>query len=142
MTQNEWEQWLLAASKRGDEAEQQRFLELLDQVSGRVTPAIAKVLMKTFSEAADFGTQERVINTLATAPAEVQLRAELDELPRLLKEAPRWAEALMAEEVEHRPELLQATVRTMPAEVKMSLRQLLNRKDLQDIFPNASRVRV
>lgn len=135
-----WADEVLSASRRGDEAEEQRFLTLVDQALGRCTLEVAKVLMKTFTDVPDFGTQERVCNLLASALPEVAIRAKLEELPRLIVEAPEWAESLIGEEVEHRPGLLNSTAVSMPAAVKMALRQLLGKKDFRDFYPNAAGV--
>jgi hypothetical protein len=139
---SDWEQELLSASARRDEAEQERFLALVDQAFGRCTLPVARVLMKTFSDMPDFGTQERVVSALASATPEVTLRAKLEELPRLLDEAPEWAESLIGEEVEHRPTLLKSIAASMPAQVKLSLRQLLGNKDFRDFYPNATQISI
>lgn len=136
----DWSHELLRASRRRGEAEEQRFLALVDQAVGKCTLEVAKVLMKTFSDAPDFGTQERVCSALASARPEVQIRAMLEELPRLLLEAPQWAESLIGEEVEHRPALLKSIAASMPGEVRMALRQLLSNKDFRDFYPSATSI--
>jgi hypothetical protein len=135
-----WADELLSASQRRDELEQQRFLTLVDQAFERCTLDVAKVLMKTFSDAPDFGTQERVCSVLASALPEVAIRAKLEELPRLVAEAPEWAESLIGEEVEHRPGLLKSMTASMPAAVKLALRQLLGNRAFRDLYPNAVQV--
>jgi hypothetical protein len=138
----DWERQLLETSARRDEAEQQRFLALVDQASGKCALDVARVLMKTFSDTPDFGTQERVVSVLATALPQVVLCAKLEELPRLLDEAPEWAESLIGEEVEHRPELLTSVAGSMSAQVKLALRRLLGDKDFRDFYPNATRISI
>jgi hypothetical protein len=137
---SDWADELLATSPRRDEGEQKRFLALVDQVFERCTLDVARILMKTFSAAPDFGTQERVCSVLASALPEVAVRAKLAELPRLIVDAPEWAESLIGEEVEHRPDLLKAVAASMPAAVQLSLRQLLGTKDFREFYPNAARV--
>jgi hypothetical protein len=137
-----WENELLIASQRRDQAEQQRFLTLVDQAFDRCTFTVAKALMKTFSGVPDFGAQERVCSVLASASPECAIRAKLEELPRLVIEAPEWAESLIGEEIEHRPELLNAVAASMPASVKASLRQLLDNKEFRDFYPNAAGVSI
>src|SRR5262245_39638287 len=132
----EWEQQVLVASGRQNEAEERRFVELVEQANNRCTLAVARVLMKTFSDAPDFGTQEIVGSVLASAAPEISLRAILEELPRLVAEAPEWAKSLIGEEVEHRPTLLKSIATSMPAKVKLSLRQLLGNKDFRDFYPS------
>jgi hypothetical protein len=139
---SDWEQQLLVASRRNDELEQQRFLALVDQAFAKCTLDVVRVLMKTFSDVPDYGTQERVVSVLASAAPEVALRGKLEELPRLLTEAPEWAESLIGEEVEHRPGLLKSIAASMPAQVKLSLRQLLGNKDFRDFYPNATQISI
>lgn len=133
----DWEQQLLVASQRRDEAEERRFVELVQQANSKCTLDVARVLMKTYSDAPDFGTQEIVGSVLASATPEIAVRAILEELPRLMAEAPNWAESLIGEEVEHRPTMLKSIAVSMPAQVKLSLRKLLGSKDFCDFFPNA-----
>jgi len=133
-----WSHELLEASRRRGEAEEQRFLALVDQAFGQCTLEVARVLMKTFSDAPDFGTQERVCGALASARPEVAVRAILEELPRLLVDAPQWAESLIGEEVKHRPDLLKSVAASMPGEARMALRQLLSTKDFRDFYPSAT----
>ena len=52
------------------------------------------------------------------------------------------AEALIGEELEYRPELLEAIAKSMPSEVNLSLRGLLSNTDFRNFFPNAKRVSV
>jgi len=137
-----WANEVLSASARRNEVEEKEFLALVDQASGRCSLEVARVLMKTFSDKPDFGTQERVCSVLASAPPEVAIRAKLEELPRLLAEAPEWAESLLGEEVEHQPVLLKSVAAHMPPTVKLSLRQLLGNKDFRDFHPNATRISV
>jgi hypothetical protein len=98
--------------------------------------------MKTFSDTPDYGTQKRVVSTLATADDQIVTQAILEELPRLVKEAPEWAEALVGLEVDKRPELLQKVASQMPESVRKALRELLAKKDFQDFYPGACRITV
>jgi hypothetical protein len=132
-----WESQLLAASMSRENADLGVFLDLVDQSAGRVSLQVARVLMKTFSDKPDYGSQERVVGVLATAAPEVALQAELEELPRLLLEAPEWAEALIGEEVEHRPGLLRKVARKLSPTIQASLRQLLTQPEFAEFFPNA-----
>jgi hypothetical protein len=56
---------------------------------------MAKTLMNTFNETDDYGTQEAVVNVLNSIETEIYYRALLEELPRLVDEAPEWAESLL-----------------------------------------------
>jgi hypothetical protein len=101
MLARDWPDQLLAASARQTTEQERDFLNLVDEVNGRVTPAIAQVLMATFSATPDHGTQERVLSVLASAPNAMRVEAILGEMPRLVAEAPEWAEALLCQLLEH-----------------------------------------
>lgn len=100
----EWEKNLLEASKRTNEDEEKEFLRLVDQAEGNCSIETVRILMKTFSAKPDYGTQERVESVLATAEAEDVTKGILEELPRLIAEAPEWAESLIGLEVDNRLE--------------------------------------
>jgi hypothetical protein len=133
----EWREELLAAAARETPEQEARFLSLVDMVGGRVTPDVAKALLATFNSTPDSGTQERVCSVLASAPLDTQVRAILDEMPRLLREAPEWAEALIGELIEHELPAIQRHVRTVSAEVRFALSVLLSRGEFCDFYPNA-----
>lgn len=137
-----WTDKLLKASRRSGEGEEKEFLRLVDQAFGVCSLEIARVLMKTFSEKPDYGTQERVISALASAEAEDVAQAMLEELPRLVEEAPRWVESLIGLEVEKRPALLQKVALRMPQETKKVLRKLLSDKAFQNFYPEAKKISV
>lgn len=138
----DWATKLLKVSKRSNEIEQEQFLALVNQVADRCTLDTARTLMKTFSDKPDYGTQETVIRVLATLDDEVVTKVILEELPRLMQEAPEWAESLVGVEVDTRPKLLQMVVSKMPEEVKKALRTLLNDEDFQDFYPNSRNITV
>lgn len=140
MPQN-WEQELLLASQRRDAQDEARFLELVSQARDRVSLEIARVLMKTFSANEDFGTQERVCSVLSSGASEVQTRAILEELPRLMQEAPEWAEVLVGDELNERLDIVNKLLPAMPQDVKVAVRQLINDPDFADMYENASKIR-
>ena len=95
MSPDEWHRGLRTFSARQTPEQAANFIRLVDMVSGQVTPEIAKSLLSTFGSNPDFGTQERVCSVLAGAPTDVRVTAVLEELPRLIHEAPEWAEVLI-----------------------------------------------
>lgn len=137
-----WEKELLETAKRRDEAEEQRFLELVDLAQDRCTLDVARVLMKTFSDQPDYGTQERVVSILGTAAYDDMVIALLDELPRLIVEAPEWAESLIGVEVHFRPNQLEAAAARMPEHIRSALRRTLANRDFQGFYPNASKIKI
>jgi hypothetical protein len=101
-----------------------------------------KSVMKIFSDQPDYGTQETVIRVLATSDDKIVTKVMLEELPRLMQEAPEWAKSLVGVEVDTRPKLLQMVLSQMPEEVKKALRTLLNDADFQDFYPNSRHITV
>jgi hypothetical protein len=106
-------------------------------VSGQVTPEIAKSLLSTFSSNPDFGTQERVCSVLAGAPTDVRVTAVLEELPRLMHEAPEWAEVLMGELIDNELVAVKRHLHFASAETRLAVRGLLSRNDFCSSYPNA-----
>jgi hypothetical protein len=133
----QWAVDLLAASERKDEAQEKEFLRLVDEVEGIVTLEVARVLMKTYSDKPDYGTQERVESVLAGAKPEIVTQAILEELPRLIKDSPEWADSLVGTEVEFRPQLLERVAGKMSEEIKSALRSIVSRSDFKEFHPNA-----
>lgn len=133
---DEWKRKLLQAAARSDETQEQEFLELVDQADGNCSLDVVRVLMKTFSSKPDYGTQERVESILATAKPEHVTRGILEELPRLVVEAPEWAETLVGMEVDNRLDLLISVAKTMPENVKDCLCKLVYSEPFLDFYPN------
>ena len=78
----------------------------------------ARLLLKTYSEAPDYGSQEDVNGTLSTAKPEVRIIAILEELPRLLEEGWSWALDLVVHEARDNPEALREIARRQPKDVR------------------------
>ncbi len=133
----DWENRLLAASKRETEDEENEFLSLVDQAADKVDLNTAKILLKTYSAKLDYGTQERVESVLATGDERIIVRAVLEEMPRLVSEASEWAEALLGHEIEHRVSLVQETLKSMSPQVKKAVSQLVDSNDYLSFYPGA-----
>jgi hypothetical protein len=138
----DWEKKLLEAAKRSNEEEEKEFLRLVDMAEGNCSLDTVRSLMKTFSAQPDYGTQERVESVLATAKEEDVTRGILEELPRLLAEAPEWAESLVGIEVDNRLELLSSIAATIPDNVKNCLRQLTQSDEFVDFYPAAKNLSI
>ena len=117
-----WKSRLLQLKYPHTEADAQVFVALVDQAKGHCTPDTVAVLMKTFSSEPDYGVQESVISTLSTADPEAYVRALLEELPRLILEAPDWADVLVSHEVELAPERLVSIAKTVDVQLQECLR--------------------
>jgi hypothetical protein len=138
----DWEKRLLDAAKRSNEAEEKEFLRLVDMAEGNCSLDTVRSLMKTFADEPDYGTQERVESVLATAKAEDVTRGILEELPRLMTEAPEWAESLVGVEVDNRLELLSSIAAGMPDNIKDCLRQLTQSDEFIDFYPAAKNLKI
>lgn len=137
-----WKAQFLDASLRGDVRQEQEFLSLVDQVDGHCSLEVARVLMKSFAASPDFGTQERVVSVLASADKSDAVTAILEELPRLVVEAPEWAEVLVGQEVDRRPELLSQLASRLSPEVQNALRKLLTDPDFRELYPAAEKLKI
>lgn len=137
---NVWKERFLTAMKRHDYQQEQEFLTLVDQAEGHCSLEIARVLMKSFTASPDFGTQERVVSVLASADKSDMVTAILDELPRLLVDAPDWAEILIGQEVDRRPEFLVRVAKQSRLEVRVALQQLLANQNFNEFYPNAKTI--
>ncbi len=137
MVARDWSDQLLAASARQTTEQVSHFLNLVDEVDGSVTPAIAQVLMATFSAIPDHGTQERVLSVLASAPSTMRVGAILGELPRLVAEAPEWAEALLCQLLEHDLTIVRSQLSSTAASVRFAVRTIAARPDFQAFQPAA-----
>ena len=133
----DWERKLLEAAKRANEAEEKEFLRLVDMAEGNCSLGNVRSLMKTFSNKPDYGTQERVESVLATARAEDVNRGILEELPRLMDEAPDWAECLVGAEIDNHFELRSLIAADLPDKIKDCLRQLTQSDEFIVFYPAA-----
>ena len=137
MSPDQWRDKLLACSARETPEQQASFLRLVDMVYGSVTPDVAQVLVATFTIKADVGTQERVCSILAGAPVDTRVAAILDELPRLMREAPIWADTLMGSLVRHDLMALKRHLHFASVETRQAVRALLARNEFRDLNPEA-----
>lgn len=125
-----WIKKLLEASERLTPEQEQEFVNLVSEASGKCSLEVARVLMKTFCDKPDYGTQERVNSVLATADRSIVIQALLEELPRLIKEAPEWANCLVAQEVNFRIKLVENVALKMPKNVQNILKEILRNDEV------------
>jgi hypothetical protein len=133
----DWETKLLEASVRDSGEQEKRFLSLVDQAAGNIDLRIAKVLMRTYLAKPDFGTQERVESVMATADPKIVVQAVMEEMPRLVSEAPEWAETLLGQELEHRPNLVVAVMDTLPTQVTKAMKTVASNPEFASFYVNA-----
>jgi len=124
-----WHTEVLQASERNSETQELRFLTLVEQARTNLNYKTLKTLLKTYNSKPDYGTQERVESILAEADSELLARVILEEMPRLISEAPEWAEVLLGQEIEHRSSIIQQTLQSMPEEIKNAVKSITERDD-------------
>ena len=135
-----WQLALRVAAARDNDEQTWQFLALVDRASGRVCRETARALLATFSARPDYGTQERVCGVLSTGDPDVVLDAILQELPRLVEEAPDWAEVLFGGEVHWRPAETSAAIRRASPEARRTAIRLLRRPDFARFYANSGEV--
>lgn len=133
----DWEKQLLAVAERDSEEQEYQFLSLIDEAENNVDLNVAKILLKTYSDNPDFGTQERVECVLATAVPEIQVRAVLEEMPRLVSEAPEWAETLLGQELEHRSSLVVSVMSSLPQNTISAILSVASKPEFVSFYKNA-----
>lgn len=136
----DWKTRILRLKHRTTQADNKELVALVYEAAGECTPEVAKTLMQTFTGEEDYEVQESVASVLASASPEIYHAALLEELPRLLDEAPQWAEDLVGHEVEFRPLLLASAAKKMNEIIKASLVQLLTTSSFTQFYPNAEQV--
>jgi Trp operon repressor len=129
---------ILQLKYRNNEAEEREFVDLVYQAMNNCNLEKAKTLMKTFNEKDDYGTQEAVVNVLNSIETEIYYRALLEELPRLVDEAPEWAESLIAGEIETNPDLLAAMTKTLSDDIRHSLILTIKNTGMIEDISNAN----
>ncbi|WP_052046325.1 hypothetical protein [Candidatus Paracaedibacter symbiosus] len=132
----EWGKKLLKISnERENPGMDKEFVDLVYQAEDNCSLETARVLMKTFFDKDDYGTQESVNSVFASANKEIVIQALLEELPRLAKEAPEWAHCLIGTELKFRPELLKKIATQMPAKIKNILEKIIENKKIMNSDP-------
>ena len=91
---------------RQTEEEDKEFITLIKKFKNDCNRDAATILMKTFTSEEDFGVQEIVVSVLESADKAIYYQALLEELPRLISEAPDWAESLLEIGINFYPEKL------------------------------------
>ena len=131
---------ILELKERKDEIDERKFLILVDQTFDCMDLNVARILMKTFLEKQDYGTQERVISAILRGGREIYIQVILEELPRLQVEAKRWIDILLCPEIEHHPDTLEKIAHTMPEHIKNILRKILKNNEILSEYPNARNI--
>ncbi|WP_010304030.1 hypothetical protein [Candidatus Odyssella thessalonicensis] len=126
---------LLLYSPRETEEQVNNFVDIVENLQGKVDCVVAHALMKTFSQAPDYGTQESVMSTLASGDPSVVTKAILEEIPRLVKEAPRWADTLMINQYLFNKEQVLSILKDCPMPIKNAVLKAINKPEVLSFEP-------
>jgi hypothetical protein len=129
---------IIRLSKCETDEEEKKFLDLLNEFQHKgIERSEAKLLMKTFQNGCITSIQESVIRVLTSGGDELYMDVMLEELPRISREAPEWLDALLATEVEHKPDFLVHALEKKSEEIKKLVLDTIQNKDFIDFTPNA-----
>jgi len=135
-----WSNRILQLKYRTDESQEREFVDLVYQAMNNCNLEMAKTLMKTFNDKNDYGVQEAVVNVLNSIETEIYYRALLEELPRLVDEAPEWAESIIAGEIDTNPDLLASIAQELSNDIRLRLIHLIKDTDIIEYVPNAKKI--
>ncbi len=98
-----WRERLHACEDFSSEKESDEFLELLNAAENNMSYKVAIELIRTFSDADDFGIQERTRNIVEVADRDIFYPALVRELEGVISRSPekQWALTLVGIEVDY-----------------------------------------
>jgi hypothetical protein len=119
---SDWKIDIMRMSRRESDYERSEFMRLVDMTwqHGDCDIDTIRILMHTYRDFEDFETQEAVEAALSRADPRDHITAILEELPRLLRDAPSWVETIIGQQVDRHPELIGSIASTMSDESKGS----------------------
>ena len=117
--------------------QERQLIALLDQSTSNLDDIRLKALLEKYTVTLDWDTQERIENILSEVDKEMWVRIVLEEMPRLLSDAPEWAVSLLGEEIEHRFQMVQESLSIMPLEVQHAVESVLKSDDFRSFYSNA-----
>lgn len=117
--------------------EEKQLLLQLDHVSKSLDHETLKALIKIYTSTLDWATQERIEAILSDADKEIWVKIVLEEIPRLLSDAPEWAVSLLGEEIEHHFQMVEESLSIMPPEVQRAVESVLKSDDYRSFYSNA-----
>jgi hypothetical protein len=80
------------------------FVALIQTFKNTLNLDDVRVLMKTFTGEDDYGVHECVVSILESIDRHIYFQALLEELPRLIRDTPGWAESLVGIAINFHPE--------------------------------------
>jgi len=116
--------------------QERQLIALLDQSTSNLDDIRLKALLEKYTLTLDWDTQERIENILSEVDKEMWVRIVLEEMPRLLSDAPEWSVSLLGEEIEHRFQMVQESLSIMPLEVQHAVECVLKSDDFRSFYSN------
>lgn len=135
---DEWKRRILELRYRKTEPEDLEFVSLVDMAEDNCDFATCQILMKTFVTDEDYEVQESVISVLSTAKPQDRQLTLLEELPRIMVDAPDHADDLVGNEIRFYLDSFKETVRGIQPHLREVLNQILVRDSFRKQFPNIS----
>ncbi|MDZ4016997.1 hypothetical protein [Pseudomonas sichuanensis] len=133
-----WLTSLHACEKFEREGDHEKFLTLLSEVEENMSCEVALALLQTFSDADDFGIQERTRNILEAADRSIIYPALIAELGGIIKRAPNkeWAITLVGIELDYGDfELLLEYIKKSPDSERETAISFLKSEDFSSEYP-------
>ncbi|WP_084152549.1 hypothetical protein [Burkholderia sp. A1] len=137
-----WKERLHACEDFLSESKCDEFTSLLAEAENNLTYEVVVELIKTFSDADDFGVQERTRNLVESASREIYYPALVRELDGLIERSPekQWALTLVGIEVEYGDfEMLLGCVDQAPKKMKSDFFSFIGSDDFLSEYPDVSK---
>ncbi|AWG28850.1 hypothetical protein [Burkholderia cenocepacia] len=137
-----WRERLHACEDFADESKSDEFLDLLTESEKNMVYEVAVELLRTFSDADDFGIQERTRNILEAADRHVFYPALVQELEGVIERSPekQWAVTLLGIEVDYGDfRLLLSYVNKAPESVRRAFISFIKSEEFLSEYPGVSK---
>lgn len=134
----EWRERLHVCKDFASEEKCDEYLSLLNIAENNLSPEVATELVRTFSDADDFGLMERTRNILENTSRAIFYPVLLQELGALISRAPekQWAITLVGIELEYGDfDLLLSCAMKSPEEIKQIFLNFIKSDEFLDEYP-------
>ena len=139
---DKWHEKIVVLGKREKESDYNEFITLIDNLDNYSLNTIRTLLKTYHDEPSDFGTQECVETSLNLAKQEDVLLAFLEELPRLVKEAPEWTLCFVCRILQYKIDILIDIIKDISThKKKLLLDTLYKDEDFDKEFENCKKIK-
>jgi len=129
----EWKSSVLQLAYRTTEADDFKFVSLVDMAIGKCDLDTCRILIRTFVTDDDYGVQESVVSALSSARTEDYCLALVEDLPRMVNDAPEWAEVLLEREVKNNPDSLRKALDGVSTSIRAFYASFITSRNLPKI---------